>query len=263
MKILMHLKINSCGVSDCAPDWSWSTAQSGYGDYDLWAVFRGCGAITPHGAEEIRVSEGTCLLLTPNTCYTAWHDPARPLLVINVHFNFTDKDDIPQHPHPAPIAKSIAAPAFFQTLLMRTVSLFNSQQEDAAAAFLAAAIEEFNHSDALSAPDTDSRWMHIINEICVCADSAKRPPSLSELAEKYGYSERYIGKMFKKIRQISFSDYIINSRISKAKTLLCQTDLTIAAIAEETGFYDACHFSRCFGRITGTSPLKFRKEHGS
>ena len=259
----MNLKINSCGISDCAPSWRWTTAPGGFADYDLWAVFRGRGTLTPHtDAEPVAVSvrEGACFLLAPDISYTAEHEPTQPLLVINVHFDFLDENGTILRPYRLPEAKSIAAVPFFRELLMRTVSLFNSNRHDAASTFLAAALEEFRTSDALSHAETDGAWTHIIHEICAEADSAKKPPTLTYFAEKYGYSERYIGKMFQKIAKISYSEYMLNSRISKAKNLLRLTDEPLAVIAEETGFYDACHFSRTFKRITGASPFKFRRE---
>lgn len=253
----MKLKINSCGVSDCAPDWRWSTAPHGFGDYDLWAVFRGVGVLKTEAGAEYRIREGACLLLSPDTVYTASHDPARPLLVINVHFDFLDDDGSPLRPVAKPEAKSVPSPAFFKTLLLRTVTLFNSNKEDGALTFFRTALEEFRGADELNG--SDSGWTHIINEIRELTDSQKRTPSLSELSEKYGYSERYIGKMFKKITGISFSDYMLNSRISKAKTLLRLTDAPIAVIAEEAGFYDACHFARSFRLLAGMTPSEFRK----
>ena len=98
----MQLKINSCGVSDCAPEWEWTTAPHGFGDYDLWAVFRGIGTIIAHTEKEppaeYHLQEGACLLLAPNTVYTAYHEPSCPLLVINVHFDFLNDNGIFQSP---------------------------------------------------------------------------------------------------------------------------------------------------------------------
>lgn len=257
----MQLKINSCGVSDCAPKWEWTTAPHGFGDYDLWAVFRGIGTIIAHTEKEppaeYHLQEGACFLLAPNTVYTAYHEPSCPLLVINVHFDFLNDNGIFVYPFPKPQAKNVASPMFFKTLLMRTVTLFNSKKENAAHTFFAAALEEFQSAEALGSPDNP--WVHIVNEICEQTESFKKSPTLSELSRKYGYSERYIGKMFKKMTGLSFSDYMLNSRISKAKMLLRFTNASMAAIAEETGFYDACHFSRCFRTLVGMSPSKFRK----
>ena len=40
-------KINLCGLNDCSPEWHWET--DGFGDYDLWAVFRGSGTLEVNG----------------------------------------------------------------------------------------------------------------------------------------------------------------------------------------------------------------------
>ena len=252
----MKLKINSCGVCDCAPEWQWHTA--GFSDYDLWAVFRGSGMIRPMGGNEIPVHDGSCILLTPDTGYTAWHDPDHPLLVITVHFDFEDK---PDHKicGELPCEKQIAYPQFLKDLLLRVVSHYNSNDEQTASVYLAAALEEFTHADFAE----DSQlgvWQRIVNEICTELDTAPHMPRLSDFAEKYSYSERYIGKMFAQIKKISFSDYAQNSRINKAKALLRLTDTPIAKIAEELGYCDACHFTKNFGKIVGTAPLSYRKQ---
>ncbi len=256
----MKLKINSCGISDCPPSWHWTTPPCGFPDYDLWIVFRGRGTITPQIGEchEIRVHEGVALLLAPNTQYKASHEPEHPLFVINVHFDFLDDHDNIILPRELG-AKTIAELDFMKNLLMHTVSFFNSNQKEEACLFLKAALTVFDMADELTESETDHIWAHIIYEISAEIDSAKEIPSLAEFAERYSYSERYIGKMFAKLRGISFSDYIRNSRISRAKTLLRHTDAPISVIAEETGFYDACHFSKTFHAAVGMSPLAYRK----
>ena len=256
----MKLKIHSCGVSDCPPSWHWITAPSGFADYDLWTVFRGRGKLIPQTEDqtEFHIHEGASLLLTPNTQYKAVHEPNYPLYVINVHFDFLDTNGKPIHPK-ALSAKSIEDLDFMKTLLTRVVTLFNSNREEEACLYLATAHAEFEMAENLTSPESDSLWTHIIHEISAEIDSAKKIPSLAEFAGRYGYSERYVGKMFSKLCGISFSDYTRNSRISKAKTLLRHTDAPISVIAEETGFYDACHFTKVFRAAVGISPLSYRK----
>jgi AraC-like DNA-binding protein len=257
----MKLKINSCGISDCPPSWHWVTPTSGFSDYDLWTVFRGRGLLTTEAQEkqEFHIHEGASLLLAPNIQYMAKHEVTYPLLVINVHFDFLDDDGKPIYPRELS-AKSIADLDFMKSLLTRTVTLFNSNREDEACLYLSAAIAEHENAEDLSSPEADSIWTHIIHEISSEIDAAKKIPSLAEFASRYGYSERYVGKMFAKLRGISFSDYTRNSRISRAKTLLRHTDAPISVIAEETGFYDACHFTKAFRAAVGTSPLAYRKK---
>ena len=252
----MKLKINSCGVCDCAPEWQWHTM--GFSDYDLWAVFRGCGTIRPKNNDEITVHDGSCILLTPDTEYIARHDPEHPLLVITVHFDFLDEAGRKIFDERL-CAKQIAYPQFLKDVLLRVVSHYNSNNEKTAAVYLAAALEEFAHAD-LADDSQLGVWQKIVSEICTEIDTALHMPKLSDFSEKYNYSERYIGKMFSQIKKISFSDYTQNSRINKAKTLLRLTDTPIAKIAEELGFCDACHFTKNFGKNVGISPLSYRKQ---
>lgn len=59
----------------------------------------------------------------------------------------------------------------------------------------------------------------------------------------------------------TLSHMIAQRRIDAAKTLLLQSDLPIAAVAESVGISDYNYFSRVFRSVTGTTPRAFR-EHG-
>lgn len=255
----MRLKINSCGICDCLPEWQWHTG--GFSDYDLWAVFRGEGSIQAHmedSVKEIAVHDGVCILLVPDIRYIAAHNPEHPLLVINTHFEFLNDDGLPFYPEGLQ-TKILQSPLFLKELLTRMVSFYNSNDEKAALAYFAAALEEFFHAETPESSEILGTWMKIISEICTEIDSKPQTPTLSYFAKKYGYTERYIGKMFAQIKKISFSDYTQNARINKAKTLLRLTDLSVREVAEELGYCDACHFTKNFRKMLGISPLVYRK----
>jgi len=59
---------------------------------------------------------------------------------------------------------------------------------------------------------------------------------------------------------ISGNAYIRKMRIQQAKELLTQTQLSISAIAFQTGFNDSSYFSRVFKEETGDNPAEWRKE---
>ena len=48
---------------------------------------------------------------------------------------------------------------------------------------------------------------------------------------------------------------------SAAQKLLETTELSISAVAEQTGFASAAHFRRVFHEVMGTGPLQYRKAH--
>lgn len=55
-------------------------------------------------------------------------------------------------------------------------------------------------------------------------------------------------------------EYIRARRIERALPLLEDTALSIERVAETVGFTDAAYFSRCFKKIHGCSPLRYRKK---
>ncbi|MFR7900861.1 MAG: helix-turn-helix domain-containing protein [Ruminococcus sp.] len=64
--------------------------------------------------------------------------------------------------------------------------------------------------------------------------------------------------MVKKETGLSFSEYVMNYRITLAKMLLQATERNIQEIAGMTGFNSASYFSKIFKQETGISPAVFR-----
>lgn len=83
--------------------------------------------------------------------------------------------------------------------------------------------------------------------------------SLQIIAEKVFFSPVYCEKVFTKETGQSIVDYILNERISMAKTLLREGSLPLVKIAEYVGFPDYNYFSRTFKKRTGYTPLQYKK----
>lgn len=77
------------------------------------------------------------------------------------------------------------------------------------------------------------------------------------LADKLHISEVYLRKLFLIHYQTTPKQYILDIRIRKAKQLLRDTSLTVAAIAEECGFSGVYHFCRMFKQKTGMTPTGY------
>ncbi|MFD1908933.1 helix-turn-helix domain-containing protein [Paenibacillus rhizoplanae] len=61
-----------------------------------------------------------------------------------------------------------------------------------------------------------------------------------------GLSPSYLGKLFKGATRQSFSEYLNNTRLEKAKDLLASTSETAARISEAVGIYNITYFSTLF-----------------
>lgn len=82
--------------------------------------------------------------------------------------------------------------------------------------------------------------------------------TIKEIADKCNVSEIYFRRLFKEYSGISPMEYIINSKISRAKQYLKHENISIGNIAELCGFESVAYFSRLFKKKTGMSPLKYR-----
>lgn len=85
------------------------------------------------------------------------------------------------------------------------------------------------------------------------------PISLSSLAEAAHLSPYYFAHRFKKQTGFSPLDYVIHTRINRAKELLLQTSLSVNEIAYEVGYHNGRSLVNLFTQRVGVSPSNFRK----
>ncbi len=76
-----------------------------------------------------------------------------------------------------------------------------------------------------------------------------------------GISAKYLSKLFKSELNISFKDYLIEKRISKAKKLLLYTDKSLSDISLEIGIQESNNFVSFFKKYVKQTPNKFRKKN--
>jgi len=85
--------------------------------------------------------------------------------------------------------------------------------------------------------------------------------NIAEYAEKLHMSTCWFIRVFKKYANSTPTQYITAIRLSKAKSLLESTTLSIDEIAEKVGYSDYKYFSRIFKQHTGVSPFAYRKKN--
>lgn len=89
---------------------------------------------------------------------------------------------------------------------------------------------------------------HFIDEITV-----------ERLAQIAGISVPHLNRRFRQLMRISPMEYVLSLRIQEAQRRLMTTDRGIGDIAVSTGFYDQSHFTKRFRKVTGMTPLAYRK----
>lgn len=84
--------------------------------------------------------------------------------------------------------------------------------------------------------------------------------NLSDIADKYYINRFYLSHSFKEITGYSIKQYRMLCRISLARELLEQTDISVNDIVTRCGFNDASNFTRYFREKTGMSPSEYREK---
>ena len=85
------------------------------------------------------------------------------------------------------------------------------------------------------------------------------PITLESISELAGFNPTYFSTMFKKETGMTFTEYLLQTRIEAAKDMLKDTNLNISAICERVGYSDHKYFSKTFTRETGLKPNQYRK----
>ncbi|MGM9650717.1 MAG: helix-turn-helix domain-containing protein [Faecousia sp.] len=84
--------------------------------------------------------------------------------------------------------------------------------------------------------------------------------SLSVLAEQFHLNPQYISQLFKSEIGVNFLAYLTNIRMEKAKKLLLSTSLSIAEVAEQSGYGDYRVFTKVFKKSEGITPSQYRRD---
>ncbi|WAA12528.1 response regulator [Fervidibacillus halotolerans] len=84
--------------------------------------------------------------------------------------------------------------------------------------------------------------------------------SLEEVAEHVKLSTPYFAKLFKEETGKTYTDYLTELRMRRAKELLLNTDLTFKEISFQVGYRDPNYFSRVFKKYFNLSPREYQSQ---
>ncbi len=82
---------------------------------------------------------------------------------------------------------------------------------------------------------------------------------IEDYAKEHHMTPWWFIQNFKKIAQVTPTQYIVSLRIHNAMNLLDSTNYSIAKIANSVGYDNALYFSRLFSKHVGCSPREYRK----
>lgn len=83
--------------------------------------------------------------------------------------------------------------------------------------------------------------------------------TLEQAASLAGFSKYHFTRLFRQYAGTSFYKYLNQKRITHAKNLLLDPDLSVTDVAMQSGFTSISAFLRMFHLVTNCTPTKFRK----
>jgi len=102
----------------------------------------------------------------------------------------------------------------------------------------------------------------VITQILIAVDYIHhcegKQPSQAELCMHVNMSRSYFSRCFRDIVGVSYTTYIQNVGLNRAKWMLMETNYPVYRIAEEVGFQDEKYFSKLFRERTGFLPSQYR-----
>ncbi len=89
-------------------------------------------------------------------------------------------------------------------------------------------------------------------------DNIERDLGITEIADAVDLSPFHFARSFKQATGVSPHQYLIKSRIERAKTLLAKSELPIVEVGISVGFKNQSHFTTLFRRVTHLTPKAYR-----
>ena len=84
---------------------------------------------------------------------------------------------------------------------------------------------------------------------------------LDSAAENVNISPAYLSRIFKKSTNVSFTQYVMNTRLKQSTEYLKNYDYNIYNISEMVGYTNIYYFYRIFKNKYGCTPSEYRKKH--
>lgn len=106
----------------------------------------------------------------------------------------------------------------------------------------------------------EERAHHFVQQAAMYLREKATDPTLTVagVAEKFGYSEGYFHRAFRRAEGVAPGQYLTRVRVELAVGLLQQSALPVGRIARLSGFADPLYFSRVVRKVTGRSPQQWR-----
>lgn len=121
-------------------------------------------------------------------------------------------------------------------------------------------MEEIHYTDRLERRYSQHRDFEKLEQVkSYIHENIGKKLSVQTLADRFGLSPSQLRRSYKQVYEQHLTTYIRDERLSQAKVLLHQTEMSVHEIAWEVGYESAAGFTRIFTMQFGQSPSDYRR----
>lgn len=115
----------------------------------------------------------------------------------------------------------------------------------------------FSSSDEIK-PENEASGGSFLAILKYIEENYSKDISLRIIAEEFHLNANYISQLIKGETGLTYTQYLTELRIGKAKELLKLNSMSLAEISESVGFNDYFYFIKKFKKVVGVTPGKYR-----
>ena len=136
------------------------------------------------------------------------------------------------------------------------LTLLTEKQVTATCEILQSCILQFWMSEAILLKENDlaQRLKEYVEE------NLRQPLTAEELCKAFFLNRQQLYAIFRESFSMPVKQYVLDRKMARAKHLLTTTELSVTDVAEQTGFADYNNFIQRFKKVTGRTPLQYRKK---
>lgn len=111
-------------------------------------------------------------------------------------------------------------------------------------------------------PDAGKRYSELVTgAINIISTDYQTDLSLKSVAERLHINPVYLGQLFRKETERSFSQFLNQARIKKAQYGLLNTNKPINEVGYDVGYNNPTYFFKMFRKLNGLTPKEFREKY--
>lgn len=233
------------GFENCLPNHSFG--PFGRSSYLIHYVFQGKGVFISKG-KKYQVKEGEAFIITPEEITTYTADAVNPWSYVWVAFEGGLANELKKLEKP--VIALDGKP--FEEIKSAVISGEQISAEVVSSIILRVFSEIFNKKK-----QTENITLQIENYI---KTQYMTDISVDGIASAVGLDRRYLGRLFKNEKGVSVQDYIITTRLSRAKELL-KRGVKVSDTSVMCGYKDPFNFTKIFKKRFNLSPREYQKQY--